>query len=420
MSILPPLRGTPLYRYIPGAGRVVAQDLTVEKYSTFGGGVFVVDRVYGNDAKAINDPFNHPFLNLTTALSNAPAGTSIYLMPGTYQGPVTVPANVCVVGNCTQNCFIAASNVTSNTTLVTMGSNSRVEFVTMNLTSSCNVNLVGVDFPAATSITGKIRTAVVNVISSGTGSNAITGVLSAGTTSTDYNASDAIRATTVNVDASSTGPIRGLLVSGSNWFGIRTTNINVKGTPSNMIGVETTNAGAYASLKHSTIRGGENESMNGDSDIKRTAGTILLGFTDLINNSAGGQSFSVASATPFYQLGTFGNLTNGNTYYMIPGVVGVGSLPTSAFNVPVDANSILYAAQMDIKPVLPAGATLTLNVYRNDVLTDFSLNAVGGDTKVSLFNKSIDFSIGDEFHARLVVGPSNLNNYTVFSAFSIY
>jgi hypothetical protein len=354
------------------------------------------------------------------ALSNAPAGTTVYLMPGTYQGPITIPANVCVVGNCTQNCIIGASNVTSNTTLVTMGSNSCVEFVTMNLTSSCNVTLTGVDFPTGTSITAKVRNANVNVTSSGTGSNTITGVLSSGTSTTTYTSFDAVRAASIVVDASSSGPIRGVLVSGSNWFGVRTTTINTKGTPSNLIGVETTDAGAYASLKHCSIRGGENESVNGDSDIKRTAGTIYLGFTDLINNSAGGQGFSVGSATPFYQLGTYGNLTNGTTYYLIPGVVGLGDLPTSAFNVPVDANNILYGAQLDVKPALSAGSTLTLNVYRNDVLTDFSLNLVGGESKVSLFNKSIDFSTGDEFHARLVVGPSNLNNYTVFSAFSIY
>lgn len=420
MSVVPPLSGPPLYRYIPGVGRAVAVETNVSKYSTFGGNVFIVDRVYGNDSNALRDPFNKPFFNLTTALSNAPGGTSVYLMPGTYPGPITVPANVCIVGNCVQNCFITASNVTSNTTLVTMGSNSRVEFVTMNLTSSCNVNLTGVDFPSGTSITAKLRTSVVNVISSGTGSNTIVGVLSGGSSDTSYNSSDAIRATTVNVDASSSGPIRGLLVSGSNWFGIRTTNINVHGTPSNMIGVETSNAGAYASLKHSTIRGGENESINGDSDIKRTQGTILLGFTDLINNSAGGQSFSVASATPFYQLGTFGNLTNGTTHYLIPGVVSIGNLPTSAFNVPVDANTILYAVQLDVSPAIPAGGSLTLNVYRNDILTDISLNLAAGETKKTLLNKSIDFSIGDRFHARLVVGPSNLNNYTVFSAFSIY
>jgi hypothetical protein len=392
----------------------------VSKYSTFGGGVYVVDRVYGNDTYALKDPFNRPFYNLTTALSNAPAGTSIYLMPGTYQGPITIPANVCVIGNCTQNCFIAASNVTSNTTLVTMGSNSRVEFVTMNLTSSANVNLTGVEYPTGTSVTAKLRTSVVNVISSATGSNTITGVLSAGTSSTAYNSTDAIRATTINVDASSTGPIRGLLVSGSNWFGIRTTNISAKGTVSNLIGVETTNAGAYASLKHSTIRGGDNESVNGDSDIKRTDGTIYLGFTDLINNSAGGQGFTVAAMTPFYSLGTFGNFSSSTTYNLTPGVVKLGDLPASPFQVSVDQNSILYGMQVDVQPAISAGASLTVNVYRNNVLTDFSLNLVAGDTKRSLGNLSIDFSSGDLFDARLTIGPSNLNNYSLFSVFSVY
>jgi hypothetical protein len=420
MSLIPPLRGTPLYRYIPGVGRAVAQDLTVEKYSTFGGNVFVVDKVYGNDSNAIRDPFNKPFLNLTTALSNAPSGTTVYLMPGTYQGPITLPANVCLIGNCVQNCFISASNVTSNTTLVTMGSNARVEFVTMNLTSSCNVNLTGVEFPTGTSTNAKLRTSVVNIGSSATGSNTIVGVLSAGTSDTSYNPSDAIRASTISVDASSSGPVRGLLVSGSNWFGIRTTNIETKGSGSNIIGVETTNAGAYASLKHSTIHGGENESTNGDSDIRRTNGTILIGFSDLVNNSAGGQGFSITSATPFYQVGTFGNFSSTTTYNLIPGVIKIGDLPLSPFQVSVDQNSILYGAQFDVQPAISAGASMTLNVYRNNMLTDFSINLVAGETKKSLGNKSIDFSNGDLFDARITVGPSNLNNYTAYAAFSVY
>jgi hypothetical protein len=420
MSVVPPLSGPPLYRYIPGVGRAAAIETNVSKYATFGGGVYVVDRVYGNDSNALKDPFNRPFLNLTTALSNAPAGTTVYLMPGTYQGPVTIPANVCVVGNCLQNCFIAASNVTSNTTLVTMGSNCRVEFVTLNLTSSCNVNLTGIEFPTGTSVTAKLRTSVVNVLSSATGSNTITGVLSAGSSSTDYNPSDAIRASTINVDASSSGPIRGLLISGSNWFSIRTTNINAKGTVTNLIGVETTNAGAYASLKHSTIRGGANESVNGDSDIKRTAGTIYLGFTDLINNSAGGQGFTVATMTPFYSLGTFGNFSSSTTYNLTPGVVKLGDLPPSPFQVAVDQNSILYGMQVEVQPAISAGGSLTVNVYRNNTLTDFSLNLVEGDTKRSLGNLSIDFTSGDLFDARMTVGPSNLNNYSLFSVFSVY
>ena len=93
MSVVPPLRGTPLYRYIPGVGRALAQDLTVAKYSTFGGNVLVVDQVYGNDVLAAEDPFNRPFLTLQGALNKVASGQSIYLMPGAYQGPITIPAN---------------------------------------------------------------------------------------------------------------------------------------------------------------------------------------------------------------------------------------------------------------------------------------------------------------------------------------
>ena len=76
MSVVPPLRGTPLYRYIPGVGRALAQDLTVAKYSTFGGNVLVVDQVYGNDVAGALDPFNKPFLTINAALAKGDEQTN--------------------------------------------------------------------------------------------------------------------------------------------------------------------------------------------------------------------------------------------------------------------------------------------------------------------------------------------------------
>ena len=397
----------------------MAQDLTVEKYSTFGGNVLVVDQIYGNDTLAAQDPFNRPFLTLQGALNKVASGQSIYMMPGAYEGPITIPANVCIVGNCLQNCSINALNVSSNTTLVTMGSNTRLEFVTLNLTSSSNVNLTGVDFPTGTSITAKLRTSVTNVRSSGTGSNTIIGVLSAGTSPTTYNSSDAIRASTVSVDASSSGPVRGLLVSGSNWFSIRTTNIDAKGTGSNIVGVETTNAGAYASLKHSTIRGGDG-SVPTNYDINRTAGEILVGFSDLHTNSANGNSFSTVAETAHMTFGSTGNFPSSTTFFMLPGVVKQGDLPLSAFTLPVIQNMILISGTIRVDPAVPAGGSLTLSVYKNGSASIFTIVVPEGETTATNTDMSVEFTPADTFDIRVTTGGQNMNNYSFVSTLGFY
>jgi hypothetical protein len=378
-----------------------------------------VDAVYGNNVTAAADPTRYPFLTIASALSNASSGQTVFVRPGTYSEKITMPTGVALRGANTQTVTIAQSNTTSNTTLLTMGSNCRVEDVTLNLTSASNVNLTGIDWPSGTPLTSKLRTAVVNVTSSATGSNTIVGMLSSGSSATTYSASDATRGVTISVDASSSGPIRGLYMTGSNWFGIRDTNINVRGTGGNIVGVETTNAGSYASLKHSTIRGGD--ASTNHYDVNRTAGEILLGNVDLHNNTANGNGFSVTTEGAITHYGTTGNFANGSNYYMVPGFVRQGDLPTTTFGIPVTQNMILFSGTFQTGPTaLPAGTSVKLSVYRNNILTDVSLTISAGQTLASNTTQSTDFRRGDLLDIRFVPAGSNLNGRDFAASFAFY
>jgi hypothetical protein len=383
------------------------------------GKTLVVDSVYGSDVSGAANRYGYPFLTVNGAISNVSSGETIFVRPGTYSEKITMPAGVALRGANTQTVTIAQSNTTSNTTLLTMGSNCRVEDMTFTLTSTSDVSLTGVNWPSGTTLTSKLRTLVVNVTSGGTGSNTIVGMLSPGTSATTYSASDATRSITVNVDASSSGPIRGLYMTGSNWFGMRDTNLNVRGTGGNIVGVETINAGAYASLKHSTIRGGD--ASTNHYDVNRTAGEILLGSVDLHNNTANGNGFSVTTEGAITHFGTTGNFANGTTYYMVPGFVRQGDLPTTTFGIPVTQNMILFSGTFQTGPTaLPTGTSVKLSVYRNNILTDVSLTISAGQTLASNTTQSTDYRRGDLFDIRFVPTGSNLNGRDFAASFAFY
>ena len=439
MSVVPPLSGPPLYRYIPGVGKVGTTQAgptgptgptgpagTAANTGATGpagtpfpvGNTLTVDAVYGNDVSGTANPYVYPFLTISAALSNASSGQTVFVRPGTYTESITMPAGVALRGANTQTVTVTRTNVTSNVTLLTMGSNCRVEDMTFTLTSLCNVNLTGVDWPSGTPIVSKLRTAVVNVVSGGTGSNTIVGMLSAGSSATTYNAADATRGCTVSVDASSSGPIRGLYVTGSNWFSSRDTNYNIRGTGSNIVGVETTNAGSYASLKHSTVRGGNGTGTN--FDINRTAGEILLGSVDLVNNSANGNGFSVTTEGAITHCGTTGNFTDGTTYYLVPGFVKQGDLPTSTFGIPVTQNMVLFSGTFQSSPAVSAGHSVKLTAYKNNAITDMSMTIVAGATLASNTSQSVDYNRGDTFDFRMVPSGGNLNNYKFAASVAFY
>jgi len=437
MSV-PPLTGPPLYRYIPGVGKVgttqngptgptgpTGAPGTAANTGATGpipqiGNTLIVDGVYGNNTTAAADPTRYPFLTINSALSNVSSGQTVFVRPGTYNEKITVPNGIALRGANTQTVTVQQLNTTSNTTLLTMGSNCRVEDMTFTLTSASNVNLTGIDWPSGTPISSKLRVCVANVTSAASGSNTIVGMLSSGSSATTYSAADAVRGSTINVDTSSSGIVRGLHVTGSNWFAIRDTNINVRGSGSNIIGVETTNAGAYASLKHSTIRGGDHITQPLNHDINRTAGEILLGATDLVNNSANGNGFAITVEGAVTHFGTTGNFTNGTTYYLVPGFVRQGDLPTSTFGIPSTQNMILFSGTFQSSPAIPVGYSVKLTAYKNNTITDMSMTILAGQTLSSNITQSVDYSRGDNFDLRMVPSGGNLNNYNFAASVAFY
>ena len=336
------------------------------------GNTLTVDAVYGNDTSAALNPNSLPFLTIGAALTAAVSGNNVIVNAGTYNEVITIPAGVCLTGASTQAVTIQKLGVTANTTLITLNNNSRIENVTCNLSSSGNYNLVGVEYVSGASITAKIRTSVINVTSTTVNAPSITGALSSGTSSTAYSATDAIARTTINVISSSTGVSRGVYVNGANRFTIRETNIYARGTGSNIIGFECNNASCVTAIRTSTVSGTL-------YDVNRALGTMLVGATDLVNNTANGNSFTATQAPASFSFGTINGLGTNRRYYMLTGTVPVGSLvdeaksnpydPTKALPVPVTQLSLVIAVTMAYQPALPVATAVTLFIYKNSSLT---------------------------------------------------
>jgi hypothetical protein len=347
------------------------------------GNTLTVDAVYGNDTNAALNPNSVPFLTITAALGAASSGNNVIVNAGTYNEAITIPANVCLTGASTQAVIIQKLGVTANTTLVTLNSNARMENITCNLTSAGNYNLVGVEYVSGASITAKIRTCVINVTSTTVNGPSITGALSAGTSVTTFSATDAIARTTINVISSSTGVSRGVYVSGPNRFTVRETNIYARGTGSNIIGFETNNASAVAAIRTSTVSGTL-------YDVNRNLGTMLIGGTDLVNNTANGNSFTATQAPASFSFGTINGLGTNRRYYMLTGTIPVGQLvneaktnpydPLNTLPVPVTQVSLIITVTMAYQPALPVGTSITLNIYKNSSLTpEISLTMLPAD-----------------------------------------
>jgi hypothetical protein len=113
------------------------------------GNVLRVDAINGNDSTAsVNGP---PYLTVDAAIAAATSGTTIWVHSGTYTlaAPITLPEGVCLRGQNVQTTTIQYT-ATANTTLLTMGENTRVEDVTLKLTSAGHYTLQGFVFPGNT------------------------------------------------------------------------------------------------------------------------------------------------------------------------------------------------------------------------------------------------------------------------------
>lgn len=365
------------------------------------GGSLFVDKVYGNDTRGASG--GHPFLTVAAALAVATGGTIVRVGAGVFdEPPLVMPQGVSIRGSSTGSTTIRRTGVTTPTTLLTVGENCRVEDLTLLLSSTQHVTLVGMAWPGTTPRTSKLRTAVLtvdNASASPTGTSDVYGHLVTGTIIVPVQIL-AIRAVTTTVSSAGAGTKRGLLITGPAEFnseGTRYGATSTAGQPT--IGVETNHAGAV-------FRGRLDSYYGSFAAIRATLGNILVNESLLDPKNCGGLGFDPNLARACVPL-LFGIPAGGaaaGTRYLFP---GTATPSTVVIRMPVPY-AVVYRG-MSIKVSQGPGGTRTdtFTLMRGvadgaPTNTSLTVSLVGSAASSSNYTVSVAYSPGDTFAIKYV------------------
>lgn len=390
-----------LLRYSPGGGMASVgsakggSSTTALPVGAIRGNVAIVDAIYGNNDTASVGGL--PYRTVNAAVSAVSSGQTVYILPGTYtlSSGIIIPSGVSIRGMSLQTCTIQMVNVTTDTTLITMGENTRLEDLTLRLTSAGHYALTGIVFGGDTTKTAKLRTCVLTVDNSGAtsgGSSVVIGVRCNGTgtlgpASFSFNS---LKGSTINVLSNGGGNKRGILVSNTNIVTSRDSNVYVakptSGTSTgSYVGAETNDSANTGSIQlRSTTVGVVTPSVGETytaSDILQTtpatiadptylasAGIQIGPGTDLVTKSAGSKGFStyIFPTTVFY--GVKGNAGSAPSGFLWPGTqtANAGSYPdpgVPAAYYRVQQPAILSGLSVGLNNPPGGTSTQTIGVY---------------------------------------------------------
>jgi hypothetical protein len=353
------------------------------------GNVVLVDQINGNDATgAINAlPFqtvNAAMTYLATLVLPA-GGVTVWIMPGTYAltSGITIPATCSLRGLSTQTTRLnwAASVPGGTATLLTMGNNTRLEDLTLNLTSTnATTNLVGVSLPGTSADTSKLRTMVLNVdnrtVPTGSTTN-VYGIRDSGTGPLlpyDF-ALNFTRGCTINVYSNGGGIKRALLVDGPNTLSLRDTNFYVEAptdplSTGSYVGAETTDNLAQAAFRSCSISGPTTAGGYTGSDVLQTLpvardtyGISIGPGTDLIHRTTGGTPFALTTTPAILSFAINATLA-GAPRYLWPGVLPSGGDATEVF-FRFDRIVLIQGMSVNMRVAPGAGRNVVFTVYRS-------------------------------------------------------
>lgn len=364
----------------------------------------------GNDSEGTigGNPFKTINGAITAINATGATGITIYVFPGIYDEKIIMPSGNSLRGVSSSTVVICQQNVGVNTTLFTMGENTRVEDITLLLTSSNHVDLIGVAFPGTTSQTAKIRTTSITVdnsTASTTGTSNVYGVHSFGT-GNPPDSVDTIRASVITVNSAGLGIKRALMVNtNANRFNCRDSNLLITnaGGVGSYIGAEVNQAGAQLVIRASTVQGVT-------ADISQTAGMLSISTTNLHNSHANNLGFSTVLQPSMIIWGDPGGLPKGTVRFYRP---GSASVSTTEIFIRLSQKCLLKA--LSLRAVIGPGTsnTDTWTIRKNGIDTPLTVSLTGSQTSTINNNVSVSFQAGDSLSLKVTTSSGTAVSDTV-------
>jgi hypothetical protein len=377
-----------------------AGTLNLEASPVFGN-VVRVDSVYGNNSTGARN--GKPFLTITAALAAALSGDTVWISPGTYAESITIPSGVTVVGLSTG--VTISQSVGVATDLVTMGTNSSLNNVTLSLSSTSHVQLRGVVFPTTTATNAQINNVTLTVNNStagAVGTSAVYGVYSNGTGSAGESHTN-VQSCSITVNSAGSGSKRGVLLdTNANTFRIRNSSITVTnaGGAGSFIGAETNVASSVCTILASNISGPT-------ADISQTLGTLRITGVRLVNSTANSLGFSTPVECSNIVWGYTGAIGAG-TAFMRVGTAGTGANIQAVY-----ANKALLVKSLAAQVRVTPGTSSTFRLYKNGILAGMQVVITNPATSAINNTQSVSFAAGDTIALDAVQVGANANDGTV-------
>lgn len=351
------------------------------------GNMLYVDSVNGNDATASAGGL--PYLTIGAALADATSGQQVWIFPGVYlESGLTIPTGVAVCGTSDRAVKIRAENVTTSTTMVTMGDQTYLRDVEIEVTSTtAGITIVGVLFPGTTTDKSTILQVRVDLVNTSTGAGTIIGVHSNGTgvsTSIRHN----VNGCNIYITSAVTTTCRGILLdTAANTMHIRNTSVDIVRTAGagSYIGIETNFAGTLCHVLNGSILGTT-------ADISQTIGTIQLSGVELESNNANGLGFTVtgtSSMLTFEQVGLYPSSTVAQ-YYRPSGTISTVEIQ---FYIP---SSCIFRSLNVRAGTAGNNGNILHTLRKNRVNTVLTANLLANTTSANnAANLSVSFAAGD-------------------------
>lgn len=373
------------------------------------GNVLRVDAVFGSDCSGSRNEL--PFATINAAMEAASSDDVILIFPGTYAESFTIKDGVSIVGLSSGasrkgGVRIMLTDVTTDTDLITMGEDSRLENVTLSLSSTADVHLRGIVFPGTTSSTASVSEVRLHISNMGTETGSIYGIHSIGYGTPDE-ATIALERSAITISSKGIKATRGILIdTNPNTFNVNDSTIMITNPDGgSAIGIETNCAGAACTVSNATISG-----ITADISQTMENSSITLVNTRLTHANTNGFNFTSTTLCGVLNWATLGSPGTGNSF-MVP---GTGATVSAINTLPYILPQALIIKNLTVHANTPPGSgTTTFTIFKNGIATSLITTLTDSQTANANTNMSVPCNAGDRICLQIANPTGTPSNIAV-------